>query len=117
MAETLLRTVYAGALVLGLTAGAQQSFAQPRVNTVGPTNAYGLPPHCPPGLAKKSNGCRPPGHAKMPHGYGPSPYAQLTPNPLGQLLGGLFTQPYSGYGRQPYYQPAPAYGSRYGGGW
>lgn len=65
MSKYLLRTVYAGALVLGLTTvGAPQSFAQSWLNP-----AYVPPAHCPPGLAKKGNGCRPPG---LTNAHGPT---------------------------------------------
>ncbi|HAX92305.1 MAG TPA: hypothetical protein DCY07_08940 [Rhodospirillaceae bacterium] len=49
--------------------------------------------HCPPGLAKKNNGCLPPGQAKkytiggmLPHGYDPVPHdllMRLGPPPAG----------------------------------
>src|SRR6478609_10589121 len=72
---------------LGAFASTAPAFAKPdHAGHVGYGNAYYGGGGCPPGLAKKHNGCLPPGQAKklynvgqrLPYGYnGFTPYSQI----------------------------------------
>jgi hypothetical protein len=65
-------------------------------------------------------GCGPqPGYGGYGPSYGPgygNYYGQPSPNPLGQILASMLSQPSGGYyAPQPAYYPPPGYGPRYGG--